>query len=71
MQYRSLVEENNNQPSNVWKIFKEFGAIKNKSKCTTDTILVDGKEYKDPLGIAIEFNRFFVSVASKLKEPSL
>ena len=63
MQYTSLVEENNNQPSNVWKIFKELGATY-KSKCTTDTILVDGKEYTDPLEIAIEFNRFFVNVAS-------
>ena len=71
MQHRSLVEENNNQPLNVWKTFKELGATKNKSKCTTDTILVDGKEYTDPLEIANEFNRFFVNVASKLKEPTL
>ena len=42
MQYRSLVEENNNQPSNVWKIFKDLGATKNKSNCTTDTIFVRG-----------------------------
>ena len=71
IQSRSLDEENNNQPSNVWKIFKELGATKNKSKCTTDTILVDGKEYTDPLEIANEFNKFFVNVASKLKEPTL
>ena len=32
IQYRSLVEENNNQPSNVWKIFKDLGATKNKSR---------------------------------------
>ena len=32
-----------------------FGATKNKSKCTTDTILVDGKEYTYPLEIANEF----------------
>ena len=36
-----------------------------------DTILVDGKEYTDPLEIANEFNRLFVNVASKLKEPTL
>ena len=71
MQYRSLVEKNNNQPSNVSKLFKELGETKNTSKCTTDTISVDGKEYTDPLEITNEFNRFFVNVASKLKEPTL
>ena len=69
MQYRSLVEENNNPPLNVWKTFKELGATNNK--CTTDTILVDGKEYTDPLETVNEFNRFFVNVAFKLKEPTL
>ena len=71
MQYRSLIEENNSKPSNVWKIFKELGATKNKSKCTTNTISVDGHEYTDSLEIANEFNKFFVTVASKLKEPNL
>ena len=71
MQYRSLIEENNSKPSNIWKIFKELGATKNKSKCTTNTISVDGHEYTDSLEIANEFNKFFVTVASKLKEPNL
>ena len=71
MQYRSLIEENNSKPSNIWKIFKELGATKNKSKGTTNTISVDGHEYTDSLEIANEFNKFFVTVASKLKEPNL
>ena len=71
MQYRSLVEENNNKPSNVWKLFKELGATKNNSKCATNAISIDGREYTDPLEIANEFNKFFVTVASKLKEPNL
>ena len=70
MQYRSLIEENNSKSSNIWKIFKELGVTKTKSKCTTNTSSVDGHEYTDSLEIANEFNNFF-TVASKLKEPNL
>ena len=70
-QYQALIEENNNKPSSVWKIFKELGATKNKSKSAASAILVDGKDITDPVDIANEFNHFFVSVASNLKEPEL
>ena len=70
-QYQAIIEENNNKSSSVWRIFKEPGATKNKSKCAAGAILIDGKEITDPQDIANEFNHFFVSVASNLKELEL
>ena len=70
-QYKALIEENNNKPASMWKIFKELGATKNKSKGMANCFLVDGIEITDSQDIANEFNRFFVSVASQLKEPNV
>ena len=70
-QYKALIEENNNKPASAWKIFKELGVTKNKSKGMANCILVNGNEITDSQGIANKFNRFFVSVASQLKEPNI
>ena len=70
-QYKVLIEENNNKPASVWKIFKELGATKNTSKGMANCILVDGNEITDSQDIANKFNRFFVSVASQLKESNV
>ena len=60
-----------NKPESVWKIFKELGATKNKSKGMANCILVDGNEITDSQDIANKFNCFFVSVVSQLKEPKV
>ena len=53
----------------MWKIFKELGAAKNKSKGMANCILVDGNEITDSQDVANKFSHFFVSVALQLKEP--
>ena len=67
-QYRAIVDENNNNPGSVWKQFKEIG-INKKSNATISSLKVDGKEIDDSFEIVNEFDKFFISVASNLKEP--
>lgn len=68
-QYRALIEENNNKPGSVWKIFKELGATKRNSQNNINSIIIDGQEISDSDNIATVFNKFFVSVAASLQEP--
>ena len=67
-QYRAIIDENNNNPGSIWKLFKEIG-INKKSNATISSLKVDGKEIDDSFEIVNEFNKFFISVASNLKEP--
>ena len=34
-QYTAIIDENNNNPSSVWKLFKEMGVNKQKSNAST------------------------------------
>ena len=67
-QYKNLINENSNKPSSVWKIFKELGATKQNSKQNIISVKIDGKEIEDSDAIANEFNKYFVTVASTLKD---
>ena len=68
-QYTAIIDENNNNPSSVWKLFKEIGINKRKSNVSIPTVKIDGEEAEDPTIMANAFNKFFVSIASNLKEP--
>ena len=69
-QYTAIIDENNNNPSSVWKLFKEIGINKQKSNTPIPTVRIDGKETEDHTITANAFNKFFVSIASNLKEPT-
>ena len=68
-QYSAIINENNNNPGSIWKLFKEIGINKQKSNASISTVKINGQETEDHNKIANAFNNFFVSVASKLKEP--
>lgn len=69
-QYTAIIDENNNNPNSVWKLFKEIGVNKQKSTTSIPTVRIDGKETEDHTIMANAFNKFFVSIASNLKEPT-
>ena len=58
------------KPGSVWKLFKEIGINKknNNNNCIPSLKVADN-HVDDSCKIANQFNRFFVSIASKLKEP--
>lgn len=68
--YENLIEESNNQPSTIWKIFNELGA--GKQKCNSASILqsvkIGNNETNGPADIANAFNDFFVNIAESIKE---
>lgn len=68
-QYSEMVIANNNKPNSVWKLFKEIGVNKKKCNSNISSLKVDDNDIKDSTTIANEFNNFFVSVASNIKEP--
>ena len=55
----------------MWKLFKEFGASKCKDNCGIYSLKVDNNSIENPNDITDQFNKYFVSVASKIKEPLL
>ena len=68
-QYSEIINENVNNPSSVWKLFKELGASKRNIGSSIFSIKINDKTIDNPSEISTEFNKFFVSVASKIKEP--
>ena len=68
-QYSEIINENVNNPSSVWKLFKELGASKHYIGSSIFSIKINDKTIDNPSEISTEFNKFFVSVASKIKEP--
>lgn len=67
-QYTAIINENN-KPSNVWKLFREVGASKKNASASVFSLNVNGQKIENHEEIANEFNNFFVTVASKIKEP--
>ena len=63
------MSENQNKPNTVWKLFNELNVNKRKSRNNILNIKIGGNDIEHSNDIANEFNHFFVSVASKLKEP--
>ena len=69
--YEKLIEEGENQPTTIWKIFSELGAGKQKSDSSncTNSIKIGDHEIYEPEDMANTFNDFFVNVAENIKEP--
>ena len=67
-QYSAIINENNNNPSSIWKLFKEIGINKQKSNTSISKVKINGQECEDHNKMANAFNKFFVSIASNLKE---
>jgi len=58
--YEKLIDNSKQNPTNVWKIFKEFGCGKGKNKSTNIfTIKTNDKSFDNSKDIANEFNHFF------------
>ena len=68
-QYSEIINENDKNPASVWKLFKELGASKSNIGNSILSLKIDDKTIENPSEIASEFNKFFVSVASEIKEP--
>ena len=68
-QYSEIINENVNNPSSVWKLLKELGASKRNIGSSLFSIKINDKTIDNPSEISSEFNKFFVSVAIKIKEP--
>ena len=63
------MNENANNPVSVWKLFKEIGASKQKDSADIFSLKINDNVFENSKDIANEFNNFFVTVASKIKEP--
>ena len=68
-QYLEILNENANNPANVWKLFKEIVASKRKDSADIVSLKIHDNVFENPKDIANEFNNFFVTVASRIKEP--
>lgn len=68
-QYTAILNENQNNPGSIWKLFKEL-RVNKKSKAPITSLKINSKETEDCNEIVNEFNKFFVSIASNLKEPT-
>lgn len=68
-QFSEILTENANNPASIWKLFKELGASKRKDNCNVHSLKVNDMLIDSPVDIADQFNKFFVTVASKIKEP--
>ena len=68
-QYSEIINENDKNPASVWKLFRELGASKSNIGNSILSLKIDDKTIENPSEIVSEFNNFFVSVASKIKEP--
>lgn len=68
-QFSDIINENANNPASIWKLFKELGASKRNSGTSILSLKINDEIIKNSSDIASEFNKFFVSVAVKIKEP--
>lgn len=69
--YKTKMEEGKDDPRTIWKIFRDLGASsKTKLKDPLLGINDNGQTISDDSGIANVFNKYFVNIASQLKEPA-
>ena len=69
-QYQSFIENNKNKPGSIYKLFQDIGAGKGCRKPSNISSVEDnGIHIEDPTEIANTFNKFFVNIAAKIKEP--
>lgn len=67
--YRNKIEEGQNDPRTIWKMFRQFGAGKKGPAESCMGINVNDNVIKNDDVIANLFNEFFINVASNLKQP--
>ncbi|MCU7800728.1 MAG: hypothetical protein KZQ70_11410 [gamma proteobacterium symbiont of Lucinoma myriamae] len=68
--YETYIDQNKQKPGSIYQIFQEVGAGKGQKRQTNIGLLKNGDSHiEDPHEIANTFNDFFVTVASKIKEP--
>ena len=65
--YEKKINDGQNDPSSIWKLFKEF-RNPNGDKSTIHKLNIDGKEVTDSKRMSDEFNTFFTNIAANLKE---
>jgi len=65
--YEKKINQGQNNPSTIWKLFKEFRSP-GSAKSSVNSLNIDGKEIINSQKISDEFNTFFTSIASNLKE---
>ena len=69
-QYQSFIENNKNKPGSIYKLFQDIGAGRGCRKPSNISSVKDnGIHIEDPTEIANTFNKFFVNIAAKIKEP--
>ena len=68
--YQNKIEEGQNDPKTIWKIFQQFGASSKKGSAENILGIKHGEQVitHEKL-IADHFNEFFINVASDLKQP--
>ena len=57
-QYSEIINENVNNPSSVWKLFKELGASKRNIGTSILSLKINDKTIDNPAEISSEFNNF-------------
>lgn len=67
--YKKVLDENQNNPKAIWKVFTGFGAGKCKRKAEILSLNHEGIYTDNPKDISDIFNNFFVQIAETLKEP--
>ncbi|MCG7869794.1 MAG: hypothetical protein JAY74_25915 [Candidatus Thiodiazotropha taylori] len=68
--YKAKLEEGKDDPRSIWKLFRELGAGgKSDSKKNIFGLTINNEFVSSDFDVANEFNQYFASVASQLKEP--
>lgn len=65
--YEAFLEGNNN-PNNLWKLFKNVGARKHSNSKSNLKLTVDNILLEDAEDVLNAFNIFFVQVAENMKK---
>ena len=65
---KSLLEENANNASSLWKTLKRIFPTKNKNCHVENSFIIDGKKETNPSKIVEEFCQYFSTVVKVLKE---
>ena len=70
VQYETYIENNKNKPGSIYKLFKEVGTGKGCKKPSNISAVIHGGSYtEDPSEIANTSKKYFVNVATRIKEP--
>ena len=70
-QYSENLNESVNNPVSVWKSFKEIWASKYMHSWWIFSLKVDNNSIENPKRYCRSIHKYFVSAASKIKEPPL